>query len=796
VSNILKKTLIIVLLAIVSFTTVRALEVGVFTSQNGNGNSNYDFIEDAKLASSRYTKPDDLSLVDPSLFISLTNRDDLIASNDDFELYFNDNDVLFKVLDKQTGYVWSTAMDNASDAGTYQGLLESSIGIEYIKPEKDMFIEENVGINDTELTYDITPIEDGVKLSFSIGGYCDNRTCSRAYESKYLTGEVTLEEMIEDYRFSLIGISFDIEVCLTETGLDIYIPVDSITEEYPEEIVLSSIVVFPALGATKTTEETDDLEIPGYMVIPDGSGALIRYEDNQGQFKAPFEERFYGSNFGLEDFKTSVTSYPLSMPIFGAVHGVNQNAFIGIIESGDFSSRLFAYPNGAHNLPYNLIFPKFDIKQVYRQAFSSDGSNGVLKYIQSSYDDIEVKYNFLNNDDANYVGIGKNYRDYLMSDEVAALSNQNSTGDIPLSTTYLMSDTESSFFGASLVEMSTVKQVRDMYDYFLEQGIDNQKVSLMGWNENGYSGELPAKIDYENSLGSNRSYRELISYINEQNTVNLINNYVFATNSTSRISFRNDVAKGIDKFKIEYECEDCVHNELYLLYPYVSASLANKDSQDYLDNSVGVLFESLGNNLTAYYEGDNYFRMDSYLDYQEAMETYQGVGSYVYPYSYAYKYTSDFYHAPLYNSQLKYYDDVVPLLQIVLKGSIEMYSSYLNFNSLGKETILNLIDFGMNPSYILTYEPSSNLKDTDIAYFYTTEFDLWKESVQEEYDYINNALKYVNGESITSRVVLDYGIVEVTYSNGVNIYINYTSNDYVVNDITIPSMDYYLGGVN
>jgi hypothetical protein len=125
-----------------------------------------------------------------------------------------------------------------------------------------------------------------------------------------------------------------------------------------------------------------------------------------------------------------------------------------------------------------------------------------------------------------------------------------------------------------------------------------------------------------------------------------------------------------------------------------------------------------------------------------------------------------------------------------------MYSSYLNFNSLGKETILNLIDFGMNPSYILTYEPSSNLKDTDIAYFYTTEFDLWKESVQEEYDYINNALKYVNGESITSRVVLDYGIVEVTYSNGVNIYINYTSNDYVVNDITIPSMDYYLGGVN
>ena len=116
------------------------------------------------------------------------------------------------------------------------------------------------------------------------------------------------------------------------------------------------------------------------------------------------------------------------------------------------------------------------------------------------------------------------------------------------------------------------------------------------------------------------------------------------------------------------------------------------------------MFSSIGNTLFSYYQKEQYDRKSTYENYLEIYEKYQGIGNYFYPYSYVFNYTNSSYEVPLYNSQLKYYDDCVPLLQVVLKGNIEMFSTALNYNSLGKETILNLIDYGINPAYFLNSE--------------------------------------------------------------------------------------------
>jgi len=89
---------------------------------------------------------------------------------------------------------------------------------------------------------------------------------------------------------------------------------------------------------------------------------------------------------------------------------------------------------------------------------------------------------------------------------------------------------------------------------------------------------------------------------------------------------------------------------------------------------------------------------------------------------------------------------------------------------------------------------SSKLKDTDIEYIYTSEFDLWKDTVVEEYNFINNALKHVIGESLTAREVVELGVVKNTYSNGVIIYINYTSKNKIVDGVTVEAINYALGG--
>ncbi|MCF7925793.1 MAG: hypothetical protein K9L26_04595 [Candidatus Izimaplasma sp.] len=780
--NIVKHLMLITLVFGVVFITVSASAEPHDISQISN--ENYPFIEDAKFSSSRYTTMADDRLITNEMIIPITDSDELIEENSQFRLYYDDTRISFKVENKMTGYVWATHID-APDQGSFDGLLQSGIAIEYIDLNRNRQLKANVGITETIHQVERTSIAGGIRLSINFGGFCSTRTCERLYPD-YLEGQYTEEEMAE-FGLDAINVSLDLEVTLSDTGLKAHVPYESIVEGNKENVMLSSIILFPSLGATRM----DD--VPGYMVIPDGAGTLIRYEDNEGQFLSPYEERFYGENLGIEPLKQSVSNYPLSMPIFGAVHGVNQNGFVGIIESGDVNARLFAYPNGASNLDYNLIFTKIDYAQVYLQSFNRAGTGGAMREVKTSASDITIDYRFLDQEESTYVGIGKTYRDYLESNGIIEKLNRAQT-QIDLLVDYLMADNENSFFGDSLVPMTSTEEVRKMYDYFITEGINQQLVGLMGWNKGGYSGYLPSDVSFENALGSDRDFRELIDYVNENNQVLLMNDYVFATEDTKAISFRRHVAEGVNQFKLEDMCHNCVHNSEYVLYPEISNRLAMNDYEDYVDLNVNVTFRHIANTLLSYDKGGLYLREDALALYLEILETYQDIGYYHYPQAYAYQYTNGFFDVPLYNSQLKYFDDLVPLLQIVLKGYIPMYSPYLDYNSLGQEQILALIDFGVYPAYILTEEPSSLLKDTDVSRFFTTEFNLWQETVVATYHQIDDALSQVINASIVGRDVLALGVVKVTYDNGVVIYINYTSDVFSNSEVTIPETDYLVMG--
>ena len=776
--NIFKKILLVTSIGGVALTTAT-----IISNEIDIDNEQPSYIESIKLDSSRYSRVDDLSVVDTELYIDIKSSDELIAENDKLRLYYDEDIISFKIENKDTNYVFATHIDRVS-AGTYDSLLSGGLGIEYIQVTKGMNIVENVGITDIALTQEITQIENGIKVSLDLGGFCPTRTCKRNYEF-YLEGLITLEQLM-GFGYIELNMGFDFIVTLEEDGIRAEIPYESIREEKTDEILLSSLIVFPALGATKLDE------IPGYMMIPDGAGALVRYEDNEGRYKSPYRAQFYGINYGLRDNFITVANYTLSMPIFGMVHGVNQNGLLGIVESGDYSSRLFMFQNGANNLDYNLVFPKFDIRKTFRQSFTTDNSSGTQRVVDTSSADIAMLYKVLDNDEANYVGMANKYKEYLKDKGI--LDSELNSQDIPLHLDYLMADSKNALLGKQTIEMSNTDDVLLMHEYFLLQGLSNFNIGLMGWNDGGYSGNLPSSVDFDGKLGSTRSFKNLIEELQKTSDVSLINSYVYAGEEADSISERGDIAKGIDRLRLQYQCTVCVYEDQSLLYPESTLRLGSKHFEDYMDLNVNVTFEMLGNTLFSYYDSGYYSREDSYNIYQEMMSLYDGKAGYLRPNAYAFEYMSSYYQAPMFNSQLKYFDDLVPVLQIVLMGEVPLFSDYLNFNSYGQEFLLQLIDFNVYPSFVLTMNPSSLLKDTDIEYIYTSEFDLWKDTVVEQYDFINDALKHVIGETLVSREVPVQGIVKNTYSNGVIIYINYTSTDKVYEGITIGAINYALGG--
>jgi hypothetical protein len=782
VFSIARKVFVALLLMTISTTPLWA-----FNSPESNSQlERFEPADDVRLISSRFTQMDDLSLIPRDAFISLKEADELILENAYFKVFMNEETLAFKIQDQRSGYIWNTVIDDV-DAGTFNPLLSSSIGFEYINLNQNFSTRQNVGLIDTEYDVKLTTSSNQIIMEITIGGFCTSRQCSRFYD-EYASGNPAydLDRMLT-LGFINLDISLRVEMTLNETGIQVHVPFDSIEEGNNENVVLSSLIIFPGLGAA--FEDS----IPGYMVIPDGAGALIRYGNNQGRFVAPYEERFYGRNLGLLTGRSSVTNYPLTLPIFGVVHGVYQHGFVGIIESGDINATLLAFPQGASNVPYYLIYPRFDLKQTYRQSFTSDGLGGSLKLHESSHEDITLRYDFLTGNDAHYVGIGLRYQSVLKDQgilEAMTLLDPN----IPLHLQFLMADSKDRFIGQERIIMTNLEAASRIHQTLYDQGLTNQRISLKGWNKGGYSGHLPASLNFENRLGSNRDFRNLNTFFETAYPIMLVNNYNFGSEATNRINYRRDVALGVNRFRLESTCERCVYQSEYFLTPERTEALALQDFDDYVGASLHVLFESMGHTLFSYDFNGSQTRYDALEHYLNVFEIYQGQASYLYPLPYVWAYTDTFFEAPLYNSQLKYFNDLVPLLSIVLSGQMEMISSFLNFNSLGRSQILRLIDFNIYPSYILTEERPSLLKGSDLERMFATEFNLFETIIVDEYTMINNALRHVKGATIVSRDVLDVGVVEVSYSNGVTLTINYGFSAYVKNGTTINAQDVLIEG--
>jgi len=135
--------------------------------------------------------------------------------------------------------------------------------------------------------------------------------------------------------------------------------------------------------------------------------------------------------------------------------------------------------------------------------------------------------------------------------------------------------------------------------------------------------------------------------------------------------------------------------------------------------------------------------------------------------------TTAFYDIPMVSSQFLFQTDTVPFLQMVLRGSMEFYAPYTNIGAFSRSSLLKMIEFGANPSFVLTASESITLAETPLEDFFTTYYRDWLPSILDMYAELNAALSQVRGQEIIDHIALDYGVAVTVYANGVHIFVNY-----------------------
>ncbi|MDF2698925.1 MAG: hypothetical protein K0Q49_481 [Haloplasmataceae bacterium] len=762
--------------------------VSFFITANNKSQESVDFITKPPLVgeqlylSNRFTLPE--SNVTYVYDLVIPDGYEKIAENSKYELYLNKTKVVFKVKDLTTGYIWSSALDQTLtrdeiEVAKYANTALSSFSIEYF--------EYNSELNDHTGGYVETKKDAFLYFSTIPNSRNDRTIKSRRLDEDVVTTYTNIENGVKvNLDFINIKIGFDVDVTLNEDGLHVHIPNESIVES---ENKLATINVMPFLGSTITDQ------VPGYMFIPDGSGALIRYKNNGEAKINAFTARFYGVNHGItnvlvEPYKTE--SLFLTAPVFGAIHGVDQNGVIGIIESGSYNAELNINSNGALGTKFNWITPSYLIRENYNlykvnKTFEAE----------KNPEDITVSYQFLQNKDANYVGMAKAYQANLVKDNVLSKQINNQT---PLRLEILASETTSGLFGPKVETMTTIAKSKEFINDLTSHDVDDLLVVMRGWNKGGLSGTSPYSINYEGKVGSNSEFKDFINDLKLQNIpVYFYNDYVIGYSSTDRISLRTDIAKSLQRVQMEFLTpKEPVYDKYYYLYPNASLNLAKDDLSAYDKRGIeNLAIDSIGHTIFSYYnKGIDYKRVDSVSKYKELLNTLNRNVSMYKPNAYMWQYSENYFDMPMFSSQYTYYSDSVPFLQIVLKGYMNYYAPFSNFSATSKEQLLLMIDYGMLPSFIVTDKPSYNLKYTNSYEFYTTQYSDMKKLIIDQYQKINIHLQKLKNETLESREILEAGVVKVTYSNRNVVIINYTNSDFDYNGFIISPKDFKMIGGN
>ncbi|WP_413303270.1 DUF5696 domain-containing protein [Bacillus sp. 1P10SD] len=703
-----------------------------------------------KYNSSQYTKPE-VATVNPYVQSNSFEGFEKAAENNEAILYVNKKSLAIKVQDKQTNHIWNSGLDQPKNYRInkmWEQMIQSAITVEYTD-HKGKLRSESILTNSSRPKVKLT------KNGFSADVYMN--------QSK---------------------IQFRLVVELTKDGLAVFIPNERIEESKRTKLI--SMKVYPFFGAVNQND------VNGYMFLPDGSGALIRYEKSGKKADSPFVGAIYGSD---DSFKKTqkindkvVPVHQIKMPVFGAVQGVKQNAFLTVMEEGAAYGDIVAYPAGV-STDFNWISSQYHYRYEYYQP-TSKSMNGINVYQKEPNKfDIKLRYMFLKNADADYVGMAKRYQKYLV--ETDQLKKQDDKTQVRLE--FLGGEVKKGLLWNSVIPMTEINRIPQFTSELKKNDVNQMFVIYKGWSKGGLTGTLPSKFPFEKKLGSTSDVKETTATLKKNHIpLYFYTDYTKAYEGARGFSGSKEVAKKISSEIISYQEGE---KKVYYLSPWKSLEMAKEDINQYKDEGIANLaIDSSGYTLFSDYSKTHASkRVDTINTYQKLfhhLNDKMGNIALYQPNVYAWESIDRYLDIPMYSSNYVFATDTVPFIQIVLKGFLPYYAPFSNFNADPEEQVLRMIEYGAYPSFLLTDQPSHLLAKTPSKDVYTSEFSIWKDEIIDQYKKVKESLGQVEGATIVGREVPKAGVVKITYSNGKIIVVNYSDAAFSIDGIEVATKNF------
>lgn len=599
-------------------------------------------------------------------------------------------------------------------------------------------------------------------------------------------GITTLEKLDNGFKatveFPDQGITVPYYVTLVDDYYQVSVAVDEIHEvefENPEasDEGTRSVVTLGLFANMASASYEED----GYFVIPDGSGAVINFNNGKGS-ASEYIQRIYGRDYSLTQDMAPKKTEQAYLPILGVVK--SDSALLEVVTEGAAYATARASIAGQKATGYNSAYFEFALRASDQYFMGAVNASALRSYEQTLIPEprITVRYYPIAKKNASYADVAKRYQQYLLDEGL--MTKKTDSDEVPLYVDlYGGTVKERSVFGLP-IKLETAATTYDQAKYILQQlnerGVGNMVVAYNDFNKAGITDRISNSVDYANTLGGKSAYQQLQSFCSTAGIVLAPSvDLMEFERSGNGYSKTGSSVIGVTKAYAtqgEYEMAfGTPHNtrpSWFILTPASYTKVYNEVVSSFTSEGIGAISVGKG---TAMVYSDFRQSESKRTSRQQAVEylkqSYEIIANSGLKFEssvcndYALKYVDSIRNVPLYSSGYDLTDYDIPFYEMVIHGYIPYTTKANNASASSDELLLLSFVTGTPLHYDFMYESPNELIDCKYETLFYTHYEGWLDTAAEEYKFFKDNLSGVMNAAITDYKYLSPRVVECTFDN-------------------------------
>ncbi|MCL2210970.1 MAG: DUF5696 domain-containing protein [Treponema sp.] len=624
-----------------------------------------------------------------------------------------------------------------------------------------------------------------------------------AEESFKLAG-YTMEDYVEDsMRYELTGesvrpaFSVTIRYILDGKSLVVNVPFDKIG--YRPAYPITQLALLPFMGSGNMNDS-------GYMLVPDGSGAIINF-NNGKQNQLSYSINMYGWDEAIRR-DAVISDNKALFPAFGIQK--NNSALLCIIEEGSAYASVRADVSGRNN-SWNRVYPIFSMVHGALMDIAERNQRAVFLYEQTlpAGESITVRYTPCA--EPGYMGMANEYRSWLFKNYPVLKDRRAQTGaPVAVEVIGAVNKTQHRMglpFDLPL-KLTSYKETEEMINNFAGFGWKNVHVKLNGWFNRSVDHTVPTKVKLIKELGSRRNFTHIIDAAKKNNfeiypEVDFI--FMRDVGMFSGFNIYSDAARYVNRERVQrypysfiWFGERTQWGKLnYLARPGATIKMIN----DFIPKAEklgmkNIAFRNMGTRLSGdYHEKRHISREESMKLRQQQYEKMRqnGNGILIHTgYVYSVPWASIITDMIIDDQSFGITDYSVPFLPIVLHGYVPFTGRAINLAEDYTKNLLKTIESGAGLYFSFMMEETAELQETKFRQFYANEYGKWVEDADMLYRKFNADFGHLYNQHIVNHQILSHGVTVTVYEDGTRVIVNASDGDWNYNGIIINADSYIV----